>query len=285
MKLLRYGPVGQEKPGLLDAQGRVRDLSGVVPDVAGNVLLPAQLAALRALDPASLPLVPGTPQQDLRLGPCVGQVGKFICIGLNYADHAAEAGMAVPPEPVVFGKWTSAICGPNDAVQIPRGSVKTDWEVELGVVIGQGGRYIAEADAMAHVAGYCVVNDVSEREYQLERAGTWDKGKGCDTFGPIGPWLVTADEVPNPQALKLWMELDGHRYQNGSTATMVYGVAFLVSYLSRFMSLQPGDIISTGTPPGVGMGQKPPVFLRAGQTMRLGVEGLGVQTQAVVAAG
>ena len=285
MKLLRYGPAGQEKPGLLDAQGRVRDLSAVVPDVVGNVLLPAQLAALRALDPISLPLVPGTPQQDLRLGPCVGPVGKFICIGLNYADHAAEAGMAVPPEPVVFGKWTSAICGPDDAVQIPRGSVKTDWEVELGVVIGQGGRYIDEADAMAHVAGYCVVNDVSEREYQLERAGTWDKGKGCDTFGPIGPWLVTADEVPNPQALKLWMELDGHRYQNGSTATMVYGVAFLVSYLSRFMSLQPGDIISTGTPPGVGMGQKPPVFLRAGQTMRLGVEGLGVQTQAVVAAG
>jgi len=284
MKLLRYGPVGQEKPGLLDVDGRVRDLSGVVPDVAGNVLLPVQLAALRALDPISLPLVHGTPQQDLRLGPCVGQVGKFICIGLNYADHAAEAGMAVPPEPVVFGKWTSAICGPDDAVQIPRGSVKTDWEVELGVVIGQGGRYINEADAMAHVAGYCVVNDVSEREYQLERAGTWDKGKGCDTFGPIGPWLVTADEVPNPQALKLWMELDGHRYQNGSTATMVYGVAFLVSYLSRFMSLQPGDIISTGTPPGVGMGQKPPVFLRAGQTMRLGVEGLGVQTQAVVAA-
>ena len=285
MKLLRYGPAGQEKPGLLDAQGRVRDLSAVVPEVAGNVLLPVQLAALRALDPISLPLVPGMPQQDLRLGPCVGQVGKFICIGLNYADHAAEAGMAVPPEPVVFGKWTSAICGPDDAVQIPRGSVKTDWEVELGVVIGQGGRYIEEADAMAHVAGYCVVNDVSEREYQLERAGTWDKGKGCDTFGPIGPWLVTADEVPNPQALKLWLEVDGHRYQNGSTATMVYGVAFLVSYLSRFMSLQPGDIISTGTPPGVGMGQKPPVYLRAGQTMRLGVEGLGVQTQAVVAAG
>ena len=285
MKLLRYGSVGQEKPGLLDAQGRVRDLSAVVPDVAGNVLLPAQLAALRALDPISLPLVPGTPQQDLRLGPCVGQVGKFICIGLNYADHAAESGMTVPPEPVVFGKWTSAISGPDDAVHVPRGSVKTDWEVELGVVIGQGGRYIDEADAMAHVAGYCVVNDVSEREYQLERAGTWDKGKGCDTFGPIGPWLVTADEVPNPQALKLWLEVDGHRYQNGSTATMVYGVAFLVSYLSRFMSLQPGDIISTGTPPGVGMGQKPPVFLRAGQTMRLGVEGLGVQTQAVVAAG
>jgi 2,4-diketo-3-deoxy-L-fuconate hydrolase len=285
MKLLRYGPVGQEKPGLLDADGRVRDLSALLPDVAGAALLPASLASLRGLDLNSLPLVPGVPQQDLRLGPCVGQVGKFICIGLNYADHAAEAGMAVPPEPVVFSKWTSAICGPDDAVQIPRGSLKTDWEVELGVVIGQGGRYIAEADAMAHVAGYCVVNDVSEREYQLERAGTWDKGKGCDTFGPIGPWLVTADEVPNPQALKLWMELDGHRYQNGSTATMVYGVAFLVSYLSRFMSLQPGDIISTGTPPGVGMGQKPPVFLRAGQTMRLGVEGLGVQTQAVVAAG
>ncbi|HRK40413.1 MAG TPA: ureidoglycolate lyase [Burkholderiaceae bacterium] len=283
MKLVRYGPAGQEKPGVLDADGRVRDLSGVVPDVAGQALLPDNLARLRALDAFSLPLVPGVPQQGLRLGPCVGQVGKFICIGLNYADHAAEAGMAVPPEPVVFGKWTSAICGPDDAVQLPRGSVKTDWEVELGVVIGRGGRYIDEADAMAHVAGYCVVNDVSEREYQLERAGTWDKGKGCDTFGPIGPWLVTADEVPNPQALKLWLEVDGHRYQNGSTATMVYGVAFLVSYLSRFMSLQPGDIISTGTPPGVGMGQKPPVFLRPGQTMCLAVDGLGVQTQRVVA--
>ncbi|MBA4257132.1 MAG: ureidoglycolate lyase, partial [Polaromonas sp.] len=225
MKLLRFGPVGQEKPGLLDADGRVRDLSGVVADVAGGVLLPAELDRLRALDPASLPLVPGVPQQDFRLGPCVGQVGKFICIGLNYADHAAEAGMAVPPEPVVFNKWTSAICGPDDTVQIPRGSVKTDWEVELGVVIGQGGRYIDEADAMAHVAGYCVVNDVSEREYQIERAGTWDKGKGCDTFGPTGPWLVTADEVPNPQNLKLWLEVDGVRRQNGSTATMVYGVA------------------------------------------------------------
>jgi len=284
MKLLRYGPAGQEKPGVLDAHGRVRDLSGWVPDLAGDALLPDSLARLQALDLDSLPLVPGVPQQDLRLGPCVGQVGKFICIGLNYADHAAEAGMAVPPEPVVFGKWTSAICGPDDAVRLPRGSVKTDWEVELGVVIGQGGRYIDEAQAMQHVAGYCVVNDVSEREYQLERAGTWDKGKGCDTFGPTGPWLVTADEVPNPQDLKLWLEVDGHRYQNGSTATMVYGVAFLVSYLSRFMSLQPGDIISTGTPPGVGMGQKPPVYLRAGQTLRLGVQGLGVQTQAVVAA-
>lgn len=284
MKLLRYGPVGQEKPGVLDADGRVRDLSALLPDVAGAALLPASLASLRGLDLNSLPLVPGVPQQDLRLGPCVGQVGKFICIGLNYADHAAEAGMAVPPEPVVFNKWTSAICGPDDAVQIPRGSLKTDWEVELGVVIGQGGRYIAEADAMAHVAGYCVVNDVSERAYQLERGGTWDKGKGCDTFGPIGPWLVTADEVPDPQALSLWLEVDGQRRQNGSTATMVYGVAFLISYLSRFMSLQPGDIISTGTPPGVGMGHKPPIYLQPGQTMRLGVQGLGVQTQAVVAA-
>jgi len=284
MKLLRYGPVGQEKPGVLDAQGRVRDLSAVVPDLAGDALLPASLARLHALDMASLPLVPGVPQQDLRLGACVGQVGKFLGIGLNYADHAAEAGMAVPPEPVVFTKWTSCICGPDDAVQLPRGSVKTDWEVELGVVIGQGGRYIDEADALNHVAGYCVVNDVSEREYQLERAGSWDKGKGFDTFGPIGPWLVTADEVPNPQALKLWLELDGQMRQNGSTATMVYGVAFLVSYLSRFTTLQPGDVITTGTPPGVGMGHKPPVYLRAGQVMRLGVEGLGVQTQRVVVA-
>ena len=285
MKLLRYGPVGQEKPGVLDAQGRVRDLSAVVPDLAGDALLPASLARLQALDMASLPLVPGVPQQDLRLGACVGQVGKFLGIGLNYADHAAEAGMAVPPEPVVFTKWTSCICGPDDAVELPRGSVKTDWEVELGVVIGQGGRYIDEADALSHVAGYCVVNDVSEREYQLERAGTWDKGKGFDTFGPMGPWLVTADEVPNPQALKLWREVDGQLRQNGSTATMVYGVAFLVSYLSRFTTLQPGDVITTGTPPGVGMGHKTPVYLRAGQTMRLGVDGLGVQTQRVVPAG
>jgi 2,4-diketo-3-deoxy-L-fuconate hydrolase len=283
MKLLRYGPVGQEKPGVLDPQGRVRDLSAVVPDLAGDALLPASLTRLKALDVASLPLVPGVPQQDLRLGACVARVGKFIGIGLNYADHAAEAGMAVPPEPVVFTKWTSCLSGPDDAVQLPRGSVKTDWEVELGVVIGHGGRYIAETDALSHVAGYCVVNDVSEREYQLERAGSWDKGKGFDTFGPIGPWLVTADEVPNPQALKLWLEVDGQMRQNGSTATMVYGVAFLVSYLSRFTTLQPGDVITTGTPPGVGMGHKPPVYLRAGQTMRLGVEGLGVQMQQVVA--
>jgi 2,4-diketo-3-deoxy-L-fuconate hydrolase len=284
VKLLRYGSPGQEKPGVLDAQGRVRDLSGVIADVAGAALLPESLARLRSLDLNSLPLVPGTPQQDLRLGACVGQVGKFICIGLNYSDHAAESGMPVPPEPVVFNKWTSAIVGPDDNVEIPRGSVKTDWEVELGVVIGRGGRYIDEADALSHVAGYCVVNDVSEREYQLDRSGTWDKGKGCDTFGPTGPWLVTADEVPDPQALRMWLEVDGQRYQDGSTATMVYGVAFLISYLSRFMSLQPGDIISTGTPPGVGLGQKPPVYLRAGQTMRLGIEGLGTQTQRTVQA-
>jgi 2,4-diketo-3-deoxy-L-fuconate hydrolase len=282
MKLLRYGPAGQEKPGVLDAQGRVRDLSSEISDVAAGALLPANLAKLAQLDINSLPLVAGTPQQDLRLGPCVGQVGKFICIGLNYSDHAAEAGMAVPPEPVVFGKWTSCIVGPDDAIEIPRGSVKTDWEVELGVVIGQGGRYIEERDAMSHVAGYCVVNDVSEREYQIERAGTWDKGKGCDTFGPLGPWLVTKDEVPDPQKLGLWLEVDGVRRQNGSTATMVYQVPFLISYLSRFMSLQPGDVISTGTPPGVGMGHKPPVYLRAGQTVRLGVDGLGVQTQKLV---
>jgi 2,4-diketo-3-deoxy-L-fuconate hydrolase len=284
VKLLRYGLPGQEKPGVLDAQGRVRDLSAHIADVGGSALLPQQLQMLRALNFESLPLVAGTPQHGLRLGPCVAGVGKLICIGLNYSDHAAESGMQVPPEPVVFNKWTSAICGPDDAVEIPRGSLKTDWEVELGVVIGQGGRYISEADALSHVAGYCVINDVSEREYQLERSGTWDKGKGCDTFGPIGPWLVTADEIPNPQALGMWLDVDGKRFQNGSTATMVFGVAHLVSYLSRFMSLQSGDMISTGTPPGVGMGQKPPVYLRAGQTMRLGIEGLGVQTQTTIQA-
>ncbi len=284
MKLVRYGLPGQEKPGVLDSQGRVRDLSDLIPDVSGAVLLPHSLERLRAVDINSLPLVPGTPQQDLRLGACVGKIGKFICIGLNYADHAAESGMPVPPEPVVFNKWTSAVVGPDDHVEIPRGSLKTDWEVELGVVIGKGGRYIEEADALSHVAGYCVVNDVSEREYQLERAGTWDKGKGCDTFGPTGPWLVTADEVPDSNALKMWLEVDGKRYQNGSTATMVYKVPFLISYLSRFMSLQPGDVISTGTPPGVGMGQKPPVYLRAGQVIHLGIEGLGTQTQTTVQA-
>jgi ureidoglycolate lyase/2,4-diketo-3-deoxy-L-fuconate hydrolase len=284
MKLLRHGAPGQERPGLLDAQGRVRDLSHLVPDIAGKVLTPAGLAELRSLDIERLPIVPGTPQQGLRLGPCVGQVGKFVCIGLNYADHAAESGLPVPTEPVVFAKWTSAICGPDDDIQIPRGSVKTDWEVELGVVIGQGGRYIEQADALKHVAGYCVVNDVSEREWQLERGTQWDKGKGCDTFGPIGPWLVTADEVPDPQNLDLWLEVSGHRFQNGNTRTMVFGVAAIVSYLSRFMSLQPGDVISTGTPPGVGLGQKPPRYLKAGETMRLGIAGLGVQNQRTVSA-
>jgi len=284
MKLLRYGPPGQERPGLLDQQGRVRDLSHLVRDIAGPVLTPAGLDELRSLDVSRLPVVPGTPQQELRLGPCVGQVGKFICIGLNYADHAAESGMPIPSEPVVFAKWTSAICGPDDDVRIPRGSAKTDWEVELGVVIGEGGSYIDEADAMKHVAGYCVVNDVSEREWQLERGTQWDKGKGCDTFGPIGPWMVTADEIPDPQALDLWLEVDGHRFQNGNTRTMVFGVASIVSYLSRFMSLQPGDVISTGTPPGVGLGQKPPRYLKAGETMRLGFTGLGVQTQRTVPA-
>ncbi|MEL5427480.1 fumarylacetoacetate hydrolase family protein [Serratia nevei] len=281
MKLLRYGQPGQERPGTLDAQGRLRDLSQHIADVGGAALLPASLAKLRALDSATLPLVEGQP----RLGACVGGIGKFICIGLNYADHAAETGAAIPEEPVVFNKWTSAVIGPHDRVEIPRGSQKTDWEVELGVVIGQGGRYISEADAMRHVAGYCVINDVSEREYQIERGGTWDKGKGCDTFGPIGPWLVTADEIADPHSLNLWLEVDGKRYQDGNTSTMIFRIPQIVSYLSRFMSLQPGDVISTGTPPGVGMGQKPhPIYLRAGQTMRLGIEGLGEQRQQTVQA-
>jgi ureidoglycolate lyase len=281
MKLLRYGPQGQEKPGLLDAQGKIRDLSGVVADIDGSVLTESGLAKLRAVDPQSLPLVDGTP----RIGACVGKIGKFVCIGLNYADHAAESNLPVPSEPVVFNKWTSAIAGPNDGIEIPRGSKKTDWEVELGVVIGKPAKYVDEANALDYVAGYCVINDVSEREWQIERAGTWDKGKGFDTFGPIGPWLVTRDEVADPQNLALWLEVDGHRYQNGSTKTMVFGVAKLVSYLSQCMSLQPGDVISTGTPPGVGMGVKPePVFLKAGQTVRLGVEGLGEQQQKTYAA-
>ncbi|WP_394181267.1 fumarylacetoacetate hydrolase family protein [Yoonia maritima] len=281
MKLLRYGPAGQEKPGLLDDQGQVRDLSGIVPDIAGDTLTTEGIAKLRGLDINTLPVVPGTPQDSLRLGACVGNIGKFICIGLNYADHAAESGLDVPPEPVIFNKWTSAVVGPNDDVLIPRGSIKTDWEVELGVVIGTGGSYIEEADAMSHVAGFCVVNDVSEREYQIERAGTWDKGKGCDTFGPTGPWLVTPDEVGDFNNLPMWLEVDGKRYQNGSTATMVYKVPFLVAYCSRFMSLQPGDVISTGTPPGVGMGQKPPTYLKGGEVMRLGIDGLGEQKQKV----
>lgn len=281
MKLLRYGEKGSEKPGLLDADQQIRDLSGHVPDIAGQALSPASLAALAALDPRSLPIVAGQP----RIGACVGQVGKFICIGLNYADHAAESNMEVPKEPIIFNKWTSAICGPNDDIQIPRGSLKTDWEVELGVVIGKGGRYIDEANALEHVAGYCVINDVSEREWQLERGGTWDKGKGFDTFGPLGPWLVTQDEVGDPHDLDLWLEVDGHRYQNGNTRTLIFSVPQLIAYLSRCMSLQPGDVISTGTPPGVGLGIKPqPVFLRPGQTMRLGIAGLGEQRQVTVQA-
>jgi 2,4-diketo-3-deoxy-L-fuconate hydrolase len=277
MKLLRYGPPGQEKPGMVDGKGSVRDLSDLVDDIGGTTLLAAGLARLRDLDVASLPLV----ENPVRFGPCVANVGKFVCIGLNYTDHAAESGMSIPQEPVVFAKWTSAICGPNDDIEIPRGAVRTDWEVELGVVIGEPGRYIDERDAMSHVAGYCVINDVSEREYQFERGGTWDKGKGFDTFGPIGPWLVTADEVPDPQALGLWLEVDGRRYQNGNTGNMVFRVPKLVSYLSGIMSLKTGDIISTGTPAGVGLGQKPPTYLRAGNVVRLGIDGLGEQRQQV----
>jgi 2,4-diketo-3-deoxy-L-fuconate hydrolase len=284
MKLLRYGPTGAEKPGLLDANGRVRDLSAFVPDIAGEALRRDRLRALQDVDPASLPLVPGTPQQDLRLGPCVGNIGKFICIGLNYADHAEEAGMPIPEEPIIFNKWTSAVCGPNDPIQIPRGSEKTDWEVELGVVIGEPGVYIDEVDAMDHVAGFCVVNDVSEREFQLDRAGTWDKGKGCDTFGPTGPWLVTPDEVADVDNLAMWLDVDNERQQSGSTATLIFKVPHLISYCSRFMSLQPGDVISTGTPPGVGMGQKPPRYLRGGEVVTLGITGLGEQASSVRAA-
>ena len=284
MKFLHFGPTGQEKPGFLDSDGRVRDLSAEIDALAGDALLPERLAALAARAPEDFPEVPGQAQKDLRLGPCVKGVGKFICIGLNYADHAAESGLDIPPEPVIFNKWTSAIIGPDDDVHIPRESEKTDWEVELGVVIGKGGSYIDEADAASHIAGFCVINDVSERDFQIHRAGTWDKGKGCDTFGPIGPWLVTPDEVGDPQALGMWCEVDGHRFQDGSTSTMVYQVAFLIAYCSRFMSLQPGDIISTGTPPGVGMGQKPPVYLKGGEVMSLGIEKLGVQTQKVRAA-
>jgi len=279
MRLVRYGPSGVEHPGMLDSGGALRDLSNIVGDIAGPFLLRESLEKLRQLRPADLPLVPAIP----RLGPCVGTVGKFICIGLNYSDHAAESGMAIPSEPIVFMKATSAICGSNDNVVIPRAGEKTDWEVELGVVIGTEAKYVEERDALSHVAGYCVVNDISERAFQLEGTGQWVKGKSADTFGPIGPWLVTADEVTDPQNLRLWLEVDGHRYQDGSTRTMVFSVAYLVSYLSRFMSLQPGDIISTGTPPGVGLGQKPPIYLRAGNIMTLGVEGLGQQRQTVIA--
>jgi ureidoglycolate lyase len=280
MKLLRVGAPGLEKPAILHSDGTYRDLSSIVPELRGRVLTPEGMSRIRAVDPATLPVL----SQDLRIGPCVDQVGKFICIGLNYADHAAETGAPIPAEPIIFMKATSAIIGPNDDVIIPKNAIKPDWEVELGIVIGKEARYIDEKDAFDHIAGYCVVNDVSERHFQTERGGQWDKGKGCDTFGPIGPWLVTPDEVPDPQNLKMWLEVDGHRYQNGSTKTMIFGVATCVAYVSQFMSLQPGDIITTGTPPGVGMGIKPePVWLKPGNVMRLGIEGLGEQTQNVKA--
>jgi len=279
MKLLRYGLPGHEKPGVLAADGTIRDLSRLVPDIAGSALLPEGLDLLRRQDLTKLPVVDGHP----RLGPCVGHVGKFICVGLNYSDHAAESGMAVPREPIIFMKATSSIVGPNDNVEIPRGAQKTDWEVELGIVIGREAKYVDEADAVSHIAGYCVVNDVSERAFQLEGTGQWVKGKSADTFGPIGPWLVTPDEVADWSNLDMWLDVNGQRRQQGSTKTMIFGVPFLVSYLSRFMSLQPGDVITTGTPPGVGHGQKPPVYLRAGDDMRLGIDGLGEQHQHVVA--
>jgi len=279
MKLLRFGPAGHERPGMIDAGGQIRDLSGLIGDIGGEVLSDAGLDRLRALDTRHLPEVdPGA-----RLGPCVAGTSKLICIGLNYSDHAAETGMTVPSEPIIFMKANSAICGPNDPVIIPRGSAKTDWEVELGVVIGTRAKYVSEADALRHVAGYCVLNDVSERAFQAERQGQWTKGKSCDNFGPTGPWLVTRDEVADPQALGMWLTVNGETRQKGSTATMVYGVAHLVSYLSQFMSLLPGDIISTGTPPGVGMGMKPPTYLKAGDRIALGIEGLGEQNQVCVA--
>ncbi|WBS05288.1 fumarylacetoacetate hydrolase family protein [Pseudoduganella sp. SL102] len=281
MKLLRHGPKGDEKPGLLDPEGRIRDLSGHIADLTSAHLGKETLARLKALDWRTLPAV-ATAGAPARLAPIVADTGKLICVGLNYSDHAAESGMAVPSEPVLFMKATSAIVGANDAVVLPRDSAKSDWEVELGVVIGTRARYVEESEALDYVAGYCVVNDLSEREYQLERGGQWDKGKGCDTFGPVGPWLVTADEVPDPQNLDLWLEVNGKRYQQGSTRTMVFTVAQLVSYISRFMTLHPGDIISTGTPPGVGLGQKPdPVYLKPGDVMRLGISGLGEQQQTV----
>ncbi|ULR44125.1 fumarylacetoacetate hydrolase family protein [Rhizobium sp. K102] len=278
MKLMRVGEAGRETPALLDADGKIRDLSGHVADIGGEAISPAGLAKIAAIDPNSLPeLAPG------RIGACVAGTGKFICIGLNFSDHAAETGATVPPEPVIFMKATSAITGPNDTVLIPRGSEKTDWEVELGVVIGKTAKYVSEADALDYVAGYCVSHDVSERAFQTERAGQWTKGKSCDTFGPIGPWLVTKDEIADPQNLGMWLKVNGQTMQNGSSRTMVYGVAHIVSYLSQFMSLHPGDVISTGTPPGVGMGMKPPRYLRDGDVVELGIEGLGSQKQSFVA--
>ena len=279
MKLLRYGPSGREKPGLLDADGRIRDLSSIVSNIDSGVLAPSRLAHLRGFDPAKLPLVRGTP----RLGVPYTGIGKFIAIGLNYSDHAAESGMPVPAEPIVFMKATTCITGPNDGIVIPKNSTKTDWEVELGVVIGTKAQYVDKADALRHVAGYCVVNDVSERNFQLERGSQWDKGKGCDTFGPIGPYLVTTDEITDPQNLELWLDVNGEKRQRGNTKTMVFGVAHLVSYISQFMTLMPGDIITTGTPPGVGMGMKPQQYLKAGDVVTLGIHGLGEQRQRVVA--
>nr|WP_210316418.1 fumarylacetoacetate hydrolase family protein [Devosia oryzisoli] len=280
--MLRVGAKGAEKPAILAADGSIRDLSGVVADIGGETLGPMGLETIRAADMTALPKL----EDGQRVGPCVANVGKFICIGLNYADHAAETGAAIPEEPIIFMKATSAIIGPNDDVIIPKNAIKPDWEVELAIVIGTEARYVEEADALDYVAGYCVCNDVSERHFQTERGGTWDKGKGADTFGPIGPWMVTKDEVPDPQNLKMWLEIDGKRYQDGSTKTMIFGVAKVVSYVSQFMSLQPGDIITTGTPPGVGMGIKPdPVWLKPGNVMRLGIEGLGEQTQHVRAYG
>lgn len=275
MKLLRYGAVGQEKPGMLDAEGRLRDLSQIIGDVDGRLLSEGGIAFLNTIDPTTLPEVEGSP----RMGPCVGKVGKIVCVGLNYSDHAKESGAAAPSEPILFLKPTSSICGPDDDVEIPKGSTKTDWEVELGVVIGRRAKYVSEDDALSYVAGYCVVNDVSEREYQLERLGQWDKGKGHDTFAPIGPWLVTSDEVPDAQKLSLWAEINGKRMQNGSTANMIFTVRELIAYISRFMTLEPGDIITTGTPAGVGLGQKPPLYLKDGDVIRMGVEGLGEQKQ------
>jgi 2-keto-4-pentenoate hydratase/2-oxohepta-3-ene-1,7-dioic acid hydratase in catechol pathway len=279
MKLLRHGPIGQEKPGLLDSQGVIHDLSSLVPDISGSALYPEVLDRLSQVDLHHLPVV----ESDQRLGPCVTGTGKFLCIGLNYSDHAEEAGMEIPKEPIIFTKTTSAMCGANDNLIIPRGSEKTDWEVELGVVIGQAGKYISQANALNHVAGYCVINDVSERAYQLEGTGQWVKGKSCDTFAPTGPWLVTKDEVPDPQNLSLWLEVNGIRMQTGSTRNMIFGVAELVSYLSRFFTLHPGDIISTGTPPGVGMGKKPSVYLKPGDQISCGIDGLGEQHQTVIA--
>lgn len=279
MKLVRYGKPGQEKPGLIDSHGQLRDLSKVIQDVSPDQLSDKALAKLRKLKTDKLPLVKGKP----RMGCPISHISKFVAIGLNYADHAAEAGMPIPKEPIVFLKANNSIQGPDDNVMLPKGSVKSDWEVELGIVIGTEARYVSQKDALNHVAGYCVVNDVSEREYQLERGGSWDKGKGCDTFGPIGPWLVTRDEVADPQDLSMWLKVNGETMQNGSTKTMVYGVAFVVSYLSQFMTLQPGDVISTGTPPGVGMGMKPPRYLKAGDVVELGINGLGSQRQTMVA--